>query len=438
MRRPFVRQPHILYVIRTLDIGGTEQHLAAVAQRLVRRGWKVSVYSLEDGALRAEFERGQTTVIVPPRHRTTSSRSIGSRCVRLAVTAVHLLSILRRLKPDVVHFLLPAAYLFGAPLAIIARVPIRVMSRQSLNVYQRGSPWARTAERFLHRRMHAILAVSLRVLDQLRDEEGAPPDRLGLIYNGVEVEAFSNTSIRESARVKLGLVGATFVMVVVANLIPYKGHGDLLEALVIARPALPEDWCLLIVGRDDEIGAQLRDQSRQLLIDKKVRFLGQRKDIAEILSASDVGIICSHQEGFSIAVLEGMASKLAMIVTDVGGNSEAVINGESGLVVSPKHPTSLAYAIRCLARDPDLRARFGRAAHQRVQQKFSIETCVQRHERLYQAMIASNPMSVKEILFDDNNDCERIGPAIRELTRRIFGCEYYPWTRAAGLVIIWT
>jgi len=401
-------------VIRTLDIGGTERHLAAVAQRLVRRGWKVSVYTLEDGPLREEFERGQAAVIVPPRHWSTSSRSIAGRFVRLAVTAVHLLSILRRQKPDIVHFLLPAAYLFGAPLAILARVPIRVMSRQSLNVYQQGSPWARTAERFLHRRMHAILAVSLRVLQELRDEEGAPPDRLGLIYNGIEVGAFSDASRGEAVRVELGLANAALVMVVVANLIPYKGHGDLLKALVIARPALPEDWCLLIVGRDDGIGAQLRDQSRQLSIDEKVRFLGQRTDIAAILNASDVGIICSHQEGFSIAVLEGMASGLAMIVTDVGGNAEAVIDGEGGLVVPAKDPASLALAIQRLARDPELRARFGQAARRRVQQKFSIETCVQRHEKVYRALIASSPLSVEEILSDDDNACERIGPANRD------------------------
>jgi glycosyltransferase involved in cell wall biosynthesis len=415
MRPPSAGQPHILYVIRTLEIGGTERHLAAIAQRLVLRGWRVSVYSLEDGPLRGEFEHGGAAVIVPPRHGALSSRSIGGRFVQLAVTAVHLLSILRREKPDIVHFLLPAAYLLGAPVAIIARVPTRVMSRQSLNLYQRGSPWARTAERFLHRRMHAILAVSLRVLNQLRDNEGAPPDRLGLIYNGIEAEEFSNTSPKEAARLELGLFDATFVMVIVANLIPYKGHGDLLQALVIAQPALPEGWCLLIVGRDDGIGAQLRDQSQQLSIDKNVQFLGQRKDIATILSAGDVGILCSHQEGFSIAVLEGMASGLAMIVTDVGGNSEAVIDGESGLVVPPRHPTSLAHAIQCLARDPELRNRFARAARERVQQKFSMETCVQRHEKVYRAMIASSPMSIEEILSDDNNECERIGPPIETL-----------------------
>ncbi len=386
-------QPHILYVVRTLEIGGTEQHLAAVAQRLVRRGWKVSVCSLEDGPLREEFERGEVAVMVPPR-RGVASGSIA----RLAGAAVYLLSILRREKPDVVHFLLPAAYLFGAPLAIVTRTPIRVMTRQSLNIYQGNAPWSRTAERLLHRKMHAILAVSRRVMEQLRNEEAAPADRLGLIYNGVDAALFSDSSRRVALRRELGLDDATFVMVVVANLIQYKGHSDLFEALTIARPALPEDWRLLIVGRDDGIGGQLRDRARALAIDKHVQFLGQRRDIAAILSASDVGILSSHQEGFSIAVIEGMASGLAMIVTDVGGNAEAVVDGTSGLVVPPKDPASLAQAIRRLATDAGLRARFGRAARERVQQHFSIEDCVRQHEKLYRAMIASSRLPVGQIL----------------------------------------
>ncbi len=398
--------------MRSLDIGGTERHLVAIAQSLVRRGWNVSVYSLEDGGpLRGEFERCGVNVIVPSSAMGKGSQSIASRIVRLPRTGIHMLSVFRKLKPDIVHFLLPAAYLFGAPLAIISRVPIRIMSRQSLNIYQLNSPFARLAERFLHQRMHAVLAVSGKVLEQLRDEEGVPLSRLGLIYNGIEIDAFSDASLREATRAQFGLGAEALVMVIVANLIPYKGHADLLDALAAARSELPDDWRLLIVGRDDGIGAELRDQSRRLQLDEKVCFLGQRKDIAAILSASDVGILCSHQEGFSIALLECMAAGLPTIVTDVGGNAEAVIDGTSGLVIPPKEPASLAQAIRRLANDPGLRARLGRAARQRVQQKFSIQDCVQRHERLYRAMVASSPMSVEQILSDAANEAVHIGMA---------------------------
>jgi glycosyltransferase involved in cell wall biosynthesis len=143
-----------------------------------------------------------------------------------------------------------------------------------------------------------------------------------------------------------------------------------------------------------------------LSIDQKVRFLGQRKDVPAILSASDVGIIASHQEGFSIAVLEGMAAALGMIVTDVGGNSEAIVDGESGLVVPPRDPMSLAQGIRRLARDPQLRASLGQAARRRVQQKFSLGPCVLQYERLYRALVASSPMPIGEILSGAENSSE--------------------------------
>lgn len=387
MKNSSLRQPHILYVIGALDVGGTERHLAAVAPRLVRLGWRVSVYSLAgNGALRGEFERGQVTVIVPPFGRDTSSRLLVVRAFRLMVTTVHLLSVLVRQKPDIAHFFLPAAYLVGAPLAFIARVPKRVMSRRSLNVYQFA--FVRTVERFLHQRMDAILANSLSVLRELRDIEGAPYDRLSLLYNGVEIEAFSKTPHRQATRAVLGLGSPMLVIVIVANLIPYKGHADLLQALAIARSDIAADWCLLVVGRDDGIGQQLRDQSKELSIDDHVLFLGQRSDVIAILKASDIGIICSHEEGFSNAVLEGMAAGLPMIVTDVGGNPEAVVDSESGMVVPPKDPASLARAIRCLAKDPDLRRRLGHAAQQRVANHFTLDRCVANYDALYRTLIA--------------------------------------------------
>jgi glycosyltransferase involved in cell wall biosynthesis len=275
-----------------------------------------------------------------------------------------------------------------------------VMTRQSLNFYQGNAPWSWLAERLLHRQMQAILGVSRRVVEQLRDEEAAPADRVGLIYNGVDAALFSDNSQRAALRRELGLADSTLVMVVVANLIPYKGHSDLFEALKIAQSALGEDWRLLIVGRDDGIGGELRNLARTLSIDKYVQFLGQRRDIAAILSASDVGILSSHQEGFSIAVIEGMASKLPMIVTDVGGNAEAIVDGVSGLIVPPRDPSGLAQAILRVATDADLRMRLGRAACERVQQHFSIEDCVRQHERLYRAMIASSRLPVEKILAD--------------------------------------
>ena len=114
------------------------------------------------------------------------------------------------------------------------------------------------------------------------------------------------------------------------------------------------------------IGERLRAQATALSIQDHVRFLDVRDDVPALLAASDIGIIASHQEGFSNAVLEGMAAGLAMAVTAVGGNPEAVIDGECGLVMPAKDPPALARALARLAGDPALRRRLGAAAQRRA------------------------------------------------------------------------
>jgi len=151
---------------------------------------------------------------------------------------------------------------------------------------------------------------------------------------------------------------------------------------------LPLDWKLFIVGRDDGIGDDLRAQAVAAGLDRNVVFLGARKDIPALLSACDIGLLCSHEEGFSNAILEGMAAGLPMVVTEVGGNPEAVLNGETGLVVPPRSPRQLADAIVRLAGDQALRARFGAEAKRRVAENFTLDRCAERYGSLYRALLS--------------------------------------------------
>jgi glycosyltransferase involved in cell wall biosynthesis len=213
--------------------------------------------------------------------------------------------MLRR-SPRIVHFFLPAAYLVGAPVALLSRVPIRILSRRSLNNYQRYAV-IRAIERCWHRAMHAVLGNSRGVIDQLKMEEVAP-DCLGLIYNGIDDRRFARGETREASRARIDLPPNAMVMSVVANLIPYKGHRDLIDALAYAAPRMPAGWRLLVVGRDDGIGPVLREQTQRHGLEENIIFLGSRDDITTILTASDMSILCSHEEGFSNAILEAMAA----------------------------------------------------------------------------------------------------------------------------------
>ena len=177
------------------------------------------------------------------------------------------------------------------------------------------------------------------------------------------------------------------VGLVVANLIPYKGHRELIEGLFQIERELPGDWRILLVGRDHGIRAELEALATTCGVSHRLRFVGQRSDISALLAAADFGLLTSREEGFSNVILEGMAAGLAMIVTDVGGNAEAVVHGETGFVVPPRNPKAIGDAILEMARKPEQRKRFGAAARKRVEKEFSIDKCVKAHADLYEEML---------------------------------------------------
>jgi glycosyltransferase involved in cell wall biosynthesis len=140
--------------------------------------------------------------------------------------------------------------------------------------------------------------------------------------------------------------------------------------------------------RKNGIGAELSIFAANKGIGEHIRWLGARSDIADLLSASDIGILASHEEGFSNAIIEGMAAGLPMVVTDVGGNAEAVGDRETGLVVPARHPIAMGKALLELAVNAELRKTMGLNAKQRVAEHFTLKKCVQRYEILYEALAA--------------------------------------------------
>jgi glycosyltransferase involved in cell wall biosynthesis len=396
-------KPEIMFVITSLDIGGAERHLTTIASALARRGWRVSVYCLsEGGPMEEELRQSGAEVLLPWLKRGQSMLPFAERRIRLISSMAQLFGLLIRRRPTIVHFFLPAAYLAGAPLALLAQIPIRVMSRRSLNRYQIKYPLLGKAEKLLHRTMTAILGNSRSVVRELKDIEGVEAGQLGLIYSGLEIGQYAKTSSRPEMRTKLGLSPQTVAMVCVANLFPYKGHRGLFEALGQMDRRYANNWHLLLVGRDAGSMTELRAQASALKIDQKISFLGNRTDVKEILLASDIGLLCSDEEGFANAILESMAARLPMIVTDVGGNAEAVIDGETGIVVPPGESLRLAEAIQTLLTSAELREQYGEAGWHRISDQFSLEKCIDHYELLYRTLLAGGePRDVPELRVTD-------------------------------------
>lgn len=363
----------ILYVIGSLDLGGSERHLAVVTPGLRRRGFRPLIYCLSHRGAQADQLEKDGVEIAGPWLACNEGPNWRKRTC-LALSALRLFGLMLTRRPRFVHFFLPMSYVIGAPLAILAGLPRRVMSRRSLNLYQRKHRFYAWLERGLHNRMSAVLGNSRAVTDELA-AEGCERRRIGLIYNGVDPAPIDSAPASSATR--------PLTLLVVANLIPYKGHADLLRALAGIADRMPPDWTLLCAGRDDGIGGSLRQLADELGAADHIQWLGERRDVAALLKSSDIGILCSHEEGFSNAVLEGMAAGLPMVVTDVGGNAEAVAGGVGGIVVPPHDPTALGEAILILANDPALRAKMGRAARERIERHFAIDRCLNHYENLY-------------------------------------------------------
>jgi glycosyltransferase involved in cell wall biosynthesis len=374
----------LLVVTESLGTGGTESHLIRLLPLLAQRGLDVAVFCMtERGSRASELERAGIQIFVARSHSGRHGTLLRHPAYA-AVAGFKLRALMRRIRPDIVQFYLPGPYLVGTPVALMSRVPVKIMSRRSLSRYQRNWPAVARIERFLHGRMDAVTGNSRAVVKEL-SAEGVPETKLRLIYNGIDISPGMD---RSDARRALDLKDDALVGVMVANFIPYKGHHDLIEGLALVAKQLPAGWRALLAGRDEGLRPELESLAAKRGIAGNLLFLGERSDVPRLLAAADFGLLTSHEEGFSNVVLEGMAASLPMIVTDVGGNSEAVLDGETGIVVPPHDPKAIGGAVLRLAHDCNRRKSLGDAGRRRAADHFSMATCLNAHLELYRTLLA--------------------------------------------------
>lgn len=379
----------IVIFIGSLERGGTELHLLRTLPGLRAAGLAVEVFVLSGrGVLIDALRDAGVPVVTPAVARILPTKRGGvARFLLLAGLVPELTWRLLWRRPSIVHFFLPASYCLVGPIAVFTGIRTRLMSRRSLNAYLASNPpvFARL-ERWLHRRMTAILGNSERVVAQLSSDEDVPRDKLILLRNGVEVRELPAAERRAQIRAELLIEPPCVALAIVANLIPYKGHLDLLEALALLP--VERDWNMLVLGAG-AVGCRstLEQRAEALGIAGRVRFLGGTEDVNRVLDGCDIGVLCSHEEGFSNALLEYLERALPVVATAVGGNTEAVVDGETGLLVPPRQPGELAEALDKLIADGGMRRRFGTAGRERAMRLFSQDASVEAYTRLYRSLL---------------------------------------------------
>jgi glycosyltransferase involved in cell wall biosynthesis len=386
-----MRRIKILFVIGTLDVGGTERQLVALATRLDRRRFQPTVCCLSAGGpLEASLrDAGIPVTVVRFRgFRPSMWLTFLFRLPAMLAELARFVRLIRAERPDIVHGLLFWAYVLAAPAARLAGVPTVLASRRSLGLFKAGKSHYLWLERVANRLTTLVIANSEAVKADAVRQEHLDPAKVLVIHNGVDLREFPAGLAAPHVRRALRIPDQVKVVAVVANFIHYKGHDAFLSAWRIVVRKLPGGLALLV--GDGPLRLALEARAAELGLADSVRFLGTRDDVPALLSSTDLVVHPSQEEGFSNAILEAMAAGRPVVATDVGGNGEAVVHGETGLLVPADDSDAMAAAVVRLLEHPAEAATFGAAGRRRVEERFDLVRTVREYERLY-GRLASAP-----------------------------------------------
>jgi glycosyltransferase involved in cell wall biosynthesis len=222
-------------------------------------------------------------------------------------------------------------------------------------------------------------AVSQAVKSSAITSLGVEPEAVTVVYRGRDPQVFGEAGDerRNRARSELGLGAESPVVITVGRQEYQKGQRHLLEAVPLLLEEFP-DLEILLVGRQGHASAQLTLLCESLGIEKHVRFLGHRTDIADLLAASDIFAFPSVYEGLGGASLEAMAMELPIVASDIPALREVVENGGNGTLVGPGDSRAIADAIGALLRDRNLRQTYGVRSRAIFDQKFNAAQSIPR------------------------------------------------------------
>ena len=391
---------NVLQVIGNLDIGGAQEVVVTLSKYLADGGHRPVVCSFRDGPLRADIEAlGVPVVIVSGRQGSVLTvHRVVRETLRIRRT---LAQLVRRHEIDIIQ-----THLLRSLDFLVASLPRRngrplvywtfhnynfTLRRDHLSSHRWLLRPKQLAYRWLYRwlstRVSGLIAVSEEVRRSIRNEIGTVDERIVVIANGVDVARYGESVDTATLRAELDLRADDFVMVMVGTFKRQKGHIHLIEA----ASRLPESHVgvrILLVG-DGELRSDMEARARHEGLDGMLRFLGSRRDIPRLLTASDCFVLPSLWEGLPIALLEAMASGLPCIATDVSGTKQVVVSDVTGTLIPPGDSHALVKAMEQMVADPPRAREMGEAGKRRVESLFSARKQTDDHVRRFRSDLRS-------------------------------------------------
>jgi glycosyltransferase involved in cell wall biosynthesis len=358
-------------------LGGTELMTFSMLTRLDRGRFDVTVCFLAKPGPVGDMYRRQGIEVHHLRHDGQSTRQAMLQLWRLLRTG---------------HF--DIIEIYGLRLNVAGRVLGGLSGHRRIIAAQRSvDDWRRWwhvwLDRVTSRWVALYVANSQAAADRLASREHILSARITVIENGIDPSPYAQSETGR-VRAELAVSPDAVVLTCVANYREAKGHHVLIDAVARLVAVHPEVR-LWLVGGDTEPADTLSEYSRASIEDhveraglgQHVDFLGIRQDIPAILADSDVFVLSSLWEGMPGSILEAMAARLPVVASRVGGIPEVVVESETGYLVPPNDPVSLADALRVLVEDRARRTAMGQNAFDRVSRSFSIDEKVRELQAVY-------------------------------------------------------
>lgn len=362
----------IIHVVETLYVGGLERVVVDLVKEQAKRGDQCLVICLFDKGRLAD-ELKNTGIQLYSCDKTSGFDFDAIK---------KLAGYIKSFNPDVVHThnLVCNYYLAFAKIAAVSKVPLintrHGIGREKTNIKELalyGMSLSTT---------RWVVGVCNVTRDKLKREFSIFSQKIVTVHNGIIFDKFKqkNSASKQSFLKQLGIKSNPVLITIVARLNPVKNHALLLQAFGTLQKQNLD--CYLVVIGGGELMSTLRQQSSELKLQNKVIFLDDRKNVADLLSAMDVFVLCSKREGYSISLLEACASGLALIATDVGGNKE-IVNYDNGLLIPSEDVTALSEGLCQLISDTQTLQKMGKNAREWVLNNGTVEIMADKYRDLY-------------------------------------------------------
>lgn len=360
----------ILHVVETLHVGGLERVVIDLVLQQAAQGHECTVVCLfEKGSLSGELEDKGIQVSC-----CNKKKNLDLKAVR------RLTGTIGRFLPNIVHTHNMSCNYYAA-LALLKDRKIRLINtRHGIGEMPRKQRWLFSLSLF---RTACLVGVCSQATKLLRAQFPYFRHKMKTIPNGIVLDRHPPRSEQQHQQLtsRLGLPRESLLVTVVARLNPVKNHRMLIEAFVQIANKIP--MARLIIIGDGELRSELEQLSHCLGVEGKLLFLGDRRDVAELLAGMDLFVLPSTQEGHSISLIEACASSLPIIATDVGGNPEIVKDGINGLLTESNNVRALADKIEELLLDKEKRERFGHNGRTWAETEGSVQAMSHRYQDIY-------------------------------------------------------